>query len=401
MAGELQMSGKILVINCGSSSIKFGLYGSIDHTLTVIKTGEIVAIGAIPRLQVFDANGVSIIDKRLINGSNHAQAMSALLDWGLSVGTHTQTARDIVAIGHRVVHGGGLYDAPVRITEQVLEHLDTLDALAPLHESHNVAAIRILAELMPNIPQVACFDTSFHCTLPKVARQFALPQPLYEQGVKRYGFHGLSYEYMAECLPDLIGKDAASANVIVAHLGNGASMCAMQGGRSVATTMGFTALDGLPMATRCGDLDPGVILYLLEVLHMSSEDITELLYKQSGLLGLSGISGDMQTLLKSDAEQAREAIDFYIYRINRELGALTAILGGLDALVFTAGIGEHCAAIRSRVCKLAGWAGIRVDAYHNERHSLCISAGDSPVTVWAIPTKEEWMIARHTQRLLS
>lgn len=395
------MSGNILVINCGSSSIKFGLYGGSDNTLTPIKTGEITAIGAAPRLQVFDARGVSIVDRHLKNGSNHTQAISALLDLGLMAGTNTHTTRDIAAIGHRVVHGGGLYDAPVLVTEQVLQNLDTLDALAPLHESHNVAAIRILAELMPNTPQVACFDTSFHSTLPKVASQFALPQKLYEQGVKRYGFHGLSYEYMAECLSDIIGKDAASGNVIVAHLGNGASMCAMHGGRSVATTMGFTALDGLPMGTRCGDLDPGVVLYLLNVLQMSSEDVAELLYKQSGLLGLSGISGDMQTLLQSDAEQARQAIDFYVYRINRELGALTAILGGLDALVFTAGIGEHCALIRSRVCKLAGWAGIQVDTYHNERHSLCISAAESPISVWAIPTKEELMIARHTQQLIN
>ena len=395
------MSGKILVINCGSSSIKFALYGGINGTLTPLRIGEITAIGAEPKLQVADANGISIIDKDLGAGSNHAQAIAALLKWGLTTGIHTRITENIAAIGHRVVHGGGLYDAPVLVTESVLEHLDTLDALAPLHESHNVAAIRILAKLMPNIPQVACFDTSFHSTLPKVANQFALPQSLYEQGVKRYGFHGLSYEYMAECLPSIIGKETASGNVIVAHLGNGASMCALQGGRSIATTMGFTALDGLPMATRCGDLDPGVILYLLDVLQMSSDEVTELLYKQSGLLGLSGISGDIQTLLANDAEQAHQAIDFYVYRINRELGALTAILGGLDALVFTAGIGEHCAAIRSRVCKLAGWAGIGVDSYHNERHSLCISAGDSPVSVWAIPTKEEWMIARHTQKLIN
>lgn len=393
------MSGQILVINCGSSSIKFGLYGSINNELTPINTGEIVAIGSNPKLQVFTSKGVSIVEKRLPNDSNHTQAISALLDWCLITGS--QTPREITAIGHRVVHGGGIFDGPVLITEQVLEQLDTLNTLAPLHETHNVAAIRILAELMPDTPQVACFDTSFHCTLPKVAKQFALPQKLYEQGVKRYGFHGLSYEYMAECLPDIIGKDAALGNVIVAHLGNGASMCAMQGGRSVATTMGFTALDGLPMGTRCGDLDPGIILYLLNVLHMSSEDIAELLYKESGLLGLSGISGDMQTLLQSHTKEARQAIDFYVYRINRELGALTAILGGLDALVFTAGIGEHCASIRSRVCQLAGWAGIRIDTYHNERHSLCISAAESPISVWAIPTKEEWMIAQHTQNLVN
>lgn len=390
------MNGEILVINCGSSSIKFGFYGGDSNTLSVLRNGEVNAIGANPRLQAFDSKGSSIVDRQLAKGSNHTQAMSALLDWALTTGT----SRHIAAIGHRILHGGNLYKAPVLVTEHVLKQLDTLDPLGPLHQPHNLAAVRILAELMPEIPQVACFDTSFHSTLPKVANQFALPRWLYEKGVKRYGFHGLSYEYMAGSLPEIIGKDAAMARVVVAHLGNGASMCAMHGGRSVATTMGFTALDGLPMGTRCGDLDPGVILYLLDELHMNSEEIAKLLYKQSGLLGLSGISSDMQELLQSDAERAREAIDFYVYRINRELGALTAIMGGLDALVFTAGIGEHSAQIRSRVCDLAAWAGIRLDAHHNERHSLCISAAESSVSVWAIPTHEELMIARHTQRLL-
>lgn len=390
------MNGEILVINSGSSSIKFGLYDGDSSQLSAMWHGEIAGIGTTPKLQVFDRDSSSIVVVQLKKGSDHAQAMSALLDWGLTSGA----AGNIAAVGHRVVHGGRLFEAPVLVTKQVLNQLATLVPLAPLHQPQNLNAIRILADLIPEVPQVACFDTAFHGTLPKVAKQFGLPSRLYEQGVKRYGFHGLSYEYIAECLPEKIGKEAAAGRVIVAHLGNGASMCAMKEGRSVATTMGFTALDGLPMGTRCGDLDPGVILYLLNEQHMSGEEITQLLYQQSGLLGMSGISSDMQKLLESDAERARQAIDFYVYRINRELGALTAILGGLDALIFTAGIGEHCAPIRGRVCDLAAWAGIRLDAHANESNALCISAADSSVPVWVVPTQEELMIARHTQRLL-
>lgn len=390
------MSSDILVINSGSSSIKFGLYGGGAGKLKNLGHGRIVGIGTAPKLQAFDQNNALISDEQLKPGSDHEQSMSALLDWGLNSGA----ARKFGAIGHRVLHGGSVYEGPVRVDDEVFRQLEELDPLGPLHQPHNLLGIKILAGLLPEIPQVACFDTAFHCTLPKVARQFGLPADLYDQGIKRYGFHGLSYEYMSECLPDIVGKDIARGRVIVAHLGNGASMCAMQNGRSVATTMGFTALDGLPMGTRCGDLDAGVILYLLQHCHMSSDDISELLYQRSGLLGLSGVSSDMQELLASDADTARQAIDFYVYRINREIGAMSAVMGGLDAMVFTAGIGENCAPVRRRICDLAGWAGIKLNAQANTDNALCISDMDSKVSVWVVPTREELMIARHTQRLL-
>lgn len=268
--------------------------------------------------------------------------------------------------------------ASARVTDEVLNQLEKPDPLGPLHQPHNLLGIRILTELLPNVPQVACFDTAFHSTLPTVARQFAIPASLYDQGVKRYGFHGISYEYMTYCLPEMVGAKIAGGRVIVAHLGNGTSMCAMKGGHSIATTMGFTALDGLPMGTRCGDLDAGVILYLLNERQMSSKEISELLYYQSGLLGISGVSSD---LLASDADGARQAIDFYVYRINRELGAMTAIMGGLDALIFTAGIGENCAPIRSRVCDLVSWAGIELDTQANNDNAPCISTTTSSVPV--------------------
>tara|TARA_R110001592_G_scaffold363372_2_gene686237 strand:+ start:113140 stop:114315 length:1176 start_codon:yes stop_codon:yes gene_type:complete len=390
------MSSDILVINSGSSSIKFGLYDGAGKDLTSLGHGVIAGIGTTPKLHAFDSNNALIADEQLKKGSDHTQSMSALLDWILNSGA----GGNFSAIGHRVLHGGSLYAAPVLITDEVLNQLDKFDPLGPLHQPHNVLGIRILAGLLPNVPQVACFDTAFHCTLPKVARQFAIPKTLYNEGLKRYGFHGLSYEYMSECLPGIMGKKVAAGRVIVAHLGNGASMCAMKDGHSVATTMGFTALDGLPMGTRCGDLDAGIILYLLNERRMSSKDISDLLYNKSGLLGISGVSSDMQELLLSDAEGAREAIDFYVYRINREVGALSAIMGGLDALVFTAGVGENSATIRSRVCELAAWTGIKLDAQANEDNALRISASDSNVPVWVVPTQEELMIARHAQRLL-
>lgn len=391
------MKNAILVLNSGSSSIKFGLYDGSEETLPSIGHGQITGLGSAPRLQAFGRDKTTLVDRQLHRECDHADAMLALVEWGRS----REVSQNIMAVGHRVVHGGGLYDAPVQVSDAVLDSLDKLNPLAPLHQPHNLAGIRILAKLVPELPQVACFDTSFHSTLPKVATQFGLPVHLYEDGLRRYGFHGLSYEYMAATLPDIIGKEVAAGKVIVAHLGNGASMCAMVRGRSIATTMGFTALDGLLMGTRCGDLDPGIVLYLLNERKMSSSEVAKLLYEKSGLLGMSGVSSDMRELLGSGAANAREAIEFYVYRINRELGALTAILGGLDALVFTAGIGEHAAPIRSRVCELASWLGIRLDKRANERHAMRISAPASNIPVWIVPTREEWMIARHTQKLLS
>ena len=294
------MKNAILVLNSGSSSIKFGLYDAGAARLPIIGQGQVAGLGSVPRLEAIDRDETVIADRPLDRDCDHAGAMLALVEWGRS----REVAKNITAVGHRVVHGGGLYDAPVQVDQAVLDRLDDLNPLAPLHQPHNLAGIRMLQKLVPELPQVACFDTSFHSTLPRPASQFGLPASLYDDGIRRYGFHGLSYEYMAKILPDVIGREAAAARVVVAHLGNGTSMCAMLGGRSVATTMGFTALDGLPMGTRCGDLDPGVILYLLNERKMSTSQVAELLYEQSGLLGMSGVSSDMRTLLSSDAAGA-------------------------------------------------------------------------------------------------
>jgi acetate kinase len=300
-----------------------------------------------------------------------------------------------VAVGHRVVHGGEQFAAPVLVDDPILDQLEKLAPLAPLHQPHNLAPIRVIGRIAPNVAQVACFDTAFHRSQPPVSQIYALPRDLSATGVKRYGFHGLSYDYIASVLPGLVG-DAARGRVVVAHLGNGCSMCAMRDGESVATTMGFTALEGLPMGTRSGAIDPGVILYLLTERAMSVADVSDLLYHRSGLLGMSGISNDMRTLLASNAREAADAVDLFVYRITRELGSLAAALGGLDVLVFTAGIGEHAAPVRARVCENAAWLGIRLDAAANLSGDPRISTADSPVSVWVVPTNEELMIARHT-----
>lgn len=391
------MNGDILVLNSGSSSIKFGLYDGDDAGLPLLGHGQIEGLGAAVRLRAVDRNGVPVVDKALGEGLGHGQAMAALVAWG----RHREVAREIAAVGHRVVHGGARFEAAVRVDTAVLAELERLNPLAPLHQPHNLAGIRALAELEPALPQVACFDTAFHRKLPPLAQRFALPREYFDAGIRRYGFHGLSYEYIAETLPQVVGPAVAAGRIIVAHLGNGASLCALRSGQSIDTTMGFTALDGLPMGTRCGSLDPGVVLYLQDTLGMSSAEVADLLYHRSGLLGVSGISNDMRELLASDRPSARETIELYTYRINRELGALTATLGGLDALVFTAGIGEHAAPIRARVCELATWLGVRFDAAANEQHGPRISTVDSAVSVWVIPTNEEWMIARHTHKVMT
>ncbi len=386
------IKGDILVLNSGSSSIKYGLYDGDDAALPLLGRGQIEGINGTTRLRAFNSNGDKIVDKILGNALDHGQAMAALVEWG----GQREVAHNIAAVGHRVVHGGMAFGSPVRVDSAILAELEKLNPLAPLHQPHNLAGVAALSRLQPDLPQVACFDTVFHRTLPELARRFALPPKYYDAGVRRYGFHGLSYQYIAEMLPEVVGPTLAAGRVVVAHLGNGASMCALRDGKSVDTTMGFTALDGLPMGTRCGNLDPGVLLYLQDVWAMSSTEVAELLYHHSGLLGVSGISNDMRTLLASTEEGARTAIDLYVYRINRELGALTASLGGLDALVFTGGIGEHAAPVRAQVCELAEWAGIQLDAAANEQHKTCISSGDSAASVWMIPTNEEWMIARQT-----
>ena len=391
------MKGDILVLNSGSSSIKFGVYDGDDEALPLLGQGQIDGINGRARLSAVDQSGETVVDKTVGEGLDHGKAMALLVEWGQT----REAARDIAAVGHRVVHGGTLFDGPVLINETVLSQLEALDPLAPLHQPHNLAGVAVLRALEPSLPHVACFDTAFHRHLPELAQRFALPREYHDAGIRRYGFHGLSYEDIAEVLPEVVGPAIAGGRVIVAHLGNGASMCALRDRRSVETTMGFTALDGLPMGTRCGNLDPGVALYLQGEWGMSTAEVNELLYHRSGLLGVSGISNDMRTLLASDKSSAREAIDLYVYRINRELGALTAALGGIDALVFTGGIGEHAAPIRAMVCGLARWAGIRLDAAANEmKHATCISTPDSDTAVWVIPTNEEWMIARHTRTVI-
>jgi acetate kinase len=284
----------------------------------------------------------------------------------------------------------------VLATPEVLAKLDELVPLAPLHQPHNLEPVRIIARRRPELPQVLCFDTAFHRAQPEVAQAFALPEKITSRGVRRYGFHGLSYEYIASVLPEF-APSAATGRTVVAHLGNGASMCAMAAGKSVASTMGFTAVDGLPMGTRCGSLDPGVILYLIDQMGMDARAIENLIYKESGLLGVSAVSSDMRELLASDDPRARFAVELFAYRIGRELGSLAAALGGIDALVFTAGIGEHAPAVRERVCKSAAWLGIELDAQANSRGGPCISTASSKVSAWVIPTDEELMIARHTQ----
>jgi acetate kinase len=390
----------LLVLNAGSSSIKFSVYGvAADRALTLAWRGEVDGLDAKPRFVARDAAGTTLAcgDMRAPTGAvGHDDALVAILDWidGRTAGSH------VVAAGHRVVHGSVTYLAPVRIGPEVMEVLEALVPLAPLHQPHNLAAIRALAKLRPDLPQVACFDTSFHTTQPAVAQAFAIPYALSDAGIRRYGFHGLSYEYIASVLPEHLGA-RADGRVIVAHLGAGASMCALRARRSVATTMGFTALEGLPMGTRTGALDPGVVLHLMSERGMSLGEVTELLYKQSGLLGMSGLSSDVRDLLASDAPRARFALDVFVYRIGRELGSLAATLGGLDALVFTGGIGEHAAPIRERVCRDAEWLGIRLDPAANALGGPRISAPDAPASAWVIPTDEELMIARHTLALVA
>lgn len=391
------MSRVLLVLNAGSSSIKFSVFELGDASaLTLAWKGEIDGLGVRPRFVASDGAGKTLADESVPAAAewSHDDALATILAW---IDGRT-AASTIVAAGHRVVHGSVRYTAPVLIEPDVLDWLDALAPLAPLHQPHNLAPIKALARLRPELPQVACFDTAFHTTQPAVAQAFALPRELTDAGVKRYGFHGLSYEYIASVLPDHLGA-AADGRVVVAHLGAGASMCAMRGRRSVATTMGFTALEGLPMGTRTGTLDPGVILYLMSGRKMDLAAVTELLYKKSGLLGISGVSSDMRELLASAAPRAAYAIDVFVYRVARELGSLAAALGGLDALVFTGGIGEHAAPIRARVCRDAEWLGVRLDAAANDRGGPRISAEGSAASAWVMPTNEELMIARHTRRV--
>ena len=392
----------LLVLNAGSSSIKFSVFALPvdDGELSLVCRGLQENIGDDnPRFRAFDQAGKVVIDTQPTTPAgevyHHRAALRDLLVWLRD----SPDLPDVIAVGHRVVHGGEEYSDPQMLTPEIIARLETFVPLAPLHQPHNLAGIRAIGAVQPDLPQVACFDTAFHFSQPELAQLFALPRVYREEGVRRYGFHGLSYEYIAGALAEAMGT-AATGRAVVAHLGNGASMCAMRDGNSVASTMGFTAVEGLPMGTRSGSLDPGVLLYLIERHGMGVRDLTNLLYKQSGLLGLSGVSNDMRELLASADPNAKLAVDYFSYRIARELGSLTAALGGLDALVFTGGIGEHAAAVREQVCARSTWLGIELDAAANTEHRSRISSPASRVAVWVLPTNEELVIARHTRRLV-
>ncbi|SAL83822.1 acetate kinase [Caballeronia terrestris] len=387
------MADVILVLNAGSSSIKFSAFHADSDNLAFLLRGQIEGLYTAPRFSAENAHGADVGSKTWEGGAEfgHAGAITYLIEFLRDQrGDHK-----LVAVGHRVVHGGMQFSQAVVVNAGVIGALEKLTPLAPLHQPHNLRPIESLLQLRPDLPQVACFDTAFHRGQPEVAQAFALPASISGLGVRRYGFHGLSYEYIASVLAQFDQK-AASGRTIVAHLGNGSSMCAMVDGKSVASTMGFTAVDGLPMGTRCGNLDPGVILYLMDELGMDTRAIEDLIYKQSGLLGVSGISSDMRALLGSDDARARFAVELYTYRLGRELGSLAAAAGGIDSLVFTAGIGEHAPSIRERVCRDAAWLGVELDPAANEAGGPRISTPGSKVSVWVIPTNEELMIARQT-----
>jgi acetate kinase len=391
------MADAIVVLNAGSSSIKFSLFLERGGELEFDVRGQIEGIYTAPRFVAKGRDGTAKSEKSWGEGTKlgHDGALAHLVEF-----LKGELVDDkLVGVGHRVVHGALDYREPVRVDAVMLARLEKLVPLAPLHQPHNLAPIRVLLDAVPGLPQVACFDTSFHRSNPDIAQRFAIPAELHDAGVRRYGFHGLSYEYIASVLPKHNAK-AAAGRTVVLHLGNGSSMCAIDGGRSVASTMGFTAVDGLPMGTRTGALDPGVILYLMDERKMDARAIEKLIYNQSGLLGVSGISSDMRTLLVSGEARAKLAVDLYCYRIRREMGSLTAALGGLDAIVFTAGIGENSAEIRERVCRDAAWLGVELDAAANAKGGPRISTPASRVAAWAIPTNEELMIARHTRRVI-
>jgi acetate kinase len=386
-----------LVLNAGSSSLKFCVYRRSEGAGWRLEArGQIEGLGARARLAVRDGEGTSLADLELRGEVCDARAaLDALASW---LRSHYRGAR-VLGVGHRVVHGGARFTGPTRISPEVLDELRTLVPLAPLHQPHNLAAIEAVEKQLPDVPQVACFDTSFHRGWPAVAELVPLPEEIRRTGAQRYGFHGLSYEYIASVLPQA-APSLAEGRVIVAHLGSGASLCALRARKSVDSTLGFTALDGLCMGTRPGSVDPGVILYLFQGLGLSAEQEEEILYRKSGLLGISGISNDMRNLLGSREPAARLAVDYFVYRAAKEIGALAAVLRGIDGIVFTAGIGENSAEVRRRICEASAWLGLELDPRANETCELRISTAGSPVSAWVIPTNEELMIARHTAALL-
>jgi acetate kinase len=386
----------ILVLNAGSSSLKFQLFGVEGKVLRAKLRGQIDGIGTHPRLRASDASGTVLADEAHTPDQlpDLTAAFETLRGWLAG-----RTGGRLVAIGHRVVHGGPDHAAPVRVDAAVLAALAALVPLAPLHQPNNLAPIRQALATTPELPQIACFDTAFHRGHPDVADWYALPPRFHAAGIRRYGFHGLSCEYVAERLR-AVAPEIANGRVIVAHLGSGASMCALRDGRSVESTMGFTALDGLPMGTRPGELDPGVVLHMVSEMGMTPDEVARLLYHDAGLLGLSGVSNDMRDLLASDTAAASFAMDYFVHRCALHAGALAAALGGLDAFVFTAGIGENAAPVRARIAARLAWLGAALDADANGRHALRISRPESPVALLVVPTDEELMIARHTLALV-
>src|ERR1700754_1615533 len=389
------MDDYALVLNAGSSSLKFCVFQRpAGDAWRLASRGQIEGIGSTPRLSVKDATDRSLA-KQDVKVADGNEAVEALAVWLRS----QYAGARVLGVGHRVVHGGAQFKGPTVVNEQVLEDLRKLIPLAPLHQPYNLGAIEAAIQRLPGVPQVACFDTSFHRGQSPVAELIPLPRELRQQGLQRYGFHGLSYEYISSVLPQ-VAPDVARGRVIVAHLGSGASMCALKEGKSVDSTLGFTALDGLCMGTRPGSIDPGVVLHLIQGLKLSGKEIETLLYKKSGLLGISGISNDMRDLLGRTEPVDRLAVDYFVYQAAKEIGALTAVLGGIDALVFTAGIGENSAEIRQRICEASAWLGIELDHAANTERQSKISTSRSKVSVWVIPTNEELMIARHTGLLL-
>ena len=389
------MNDYALVLNAGSSSLKFCLFERPSHeSWRLGARGQIEGIGTSPHLSVKNSEGERLADEDVSVKDGH-QAVEALAGWLRS----NYGGSRVLGIGHRVVHGGARFTGPTVVNAEVLDHLRELVPLAPLHQPYNLAAIEAAAARLPNVSQVACFDTSFHRGQPAVAELIPLPRDLRQQGLQRYGFHGLSYEYIASVLPEVAPK-IAHGRVIVAHLGSGASLCAFKDRKSVDSTLGFTALDGLCMGTRPGALDPGVVLHLFQGLNLSAKEVETLLYKKSGLLGISGISNDMRDLLGRTEPDAQLAVDYFVYRIAKEIGALTAVLGGLDGLVFTAGIGENSPEIRQRICDACSWLGVELNESANDKRGPEISTSRSKISVWVIPTNEELMIARHTGSLL-
>ena len=386
------MSGRIAVINAGSSSIKFGLYDAQDADVSLYR-GQVAQIGLAPQLSVTNAAGDKIMDQRF-ETLDHAGATQTIMETAVQLAAGT-----IVGVGHRVVHGGTEYAAPVRIDAATLAALAKLTALAPLHQPHNLAPIEAVAQVAPDMPQVACFDTAFHRGQPPLAQLFAIPRALTDSGVRRYGFHGLSYEYVVSQIPT-IAPALADKKLVIAHLGNGASLCAVQAGRSIASTMGFTAADGLVMGTRCGAIDPGVLIYLMDAQGMDARALEDLIYRQSGLLGVSGVSSDMRELRAAATPSAAEAIALFVYRIVREIGSMAAALGGLDGVIFTGGIGENDAATRAEVVSGCRWLGLELDPARNARSEGRISAEAASVGAWVVRTDEERMIARHTATTL-